>query len=177
MNEQWNLDPIYKGFSDPEFSGDIQALERAAAGFNEFVGTLGQKTALSGLQLGIAYLEEITQVAMKLATYAELCQSTNTRNSEAGSRFGQIMQILSTTAGAEAAWKQWAAELPDLAQLVAEDPQMTECDTRPNKNSSGGWMLCANHFSCIHHRTLRRRHMSDKLRQMFRNEIDIRRTA
>ena len=71
-------------------------------------------------------LNEYHATAMKLATYAQLRQSTNTRDTEAGSRFGQVMQLLSTTAGAEATWKQWAAEIPNLCQLAAGEEILKE---------------------------------------------------
>ena len=31
MNEVWNLDPIYAGFSDPAFEADLAALKEAGA--------------------------------------------------------------------------------------------------------------------------------------------------
>ena len=62
----------------------------------------------------------------KLAEYASLRQSTNTRDSEAGSRLGQIMQLMSATAGAQTAWQQWATALPNLMELVTEDESLKD---------------------------------------------------
>ena len=126
MNAQWNLDPIYKDFSDPAFEEDRKALEAAAAGFNTFTGTLESLDSQNGLIQGIRWLERINRLAMKLATFAQLRQSTNTRDTQAGSRLGQILQILSTTAGAEAAWKSWAASLPELMELVDKEETLKE---------------------------------------------------
>ena len=120
MNDTWNLDPIYQGFEDPAFDNDRKALEEAAAGFNAFTAGLDAASGVEGLTQGIDWMEKINKLAMKLATYAQLRQSTNTRDTQAGSRLGQILQILSTTAGAEAAWKSWAASLPDLMELVEQ---------------------------------------------------------
>ena len=36
MNEVWNLDPIYRGFDDPAFERDMQALKAAVSGLEAF---------------------------------------------------------------------------------------------------------------------------------------------
>ena len=43
MNDVWNLDPIYKGFDDPQFASDLQELKKAIAGFAELTGSLEEK--------------------------------------------------------------------------------------------------------------------------------------
>jgi len=126
MNDQWNLERIYRDFSDPAFEADQAALAAAAEGFNAFSGKLNTLDGKTGLIQGISWLEQINQTAMKLATYAQLRQSTNTRDTQAGSRLGQILQLLSTIAGAEAAWKSWAAELPELMNIVEEETTLRE---------------------------------------------------
>ena len=126
MNEVWNLDPIYKGFDDPAFAADMQTLRRCVAEYNTFAAGLDSLGALDGLKQGIAWEEKITDTAMRLAEYASLRQSANTRDTEAGSRMGQIMQILSGTAGAQTAWKQWATALPDLMEQVQGDEELKE---------------------------------------------------
>ena len=126
MNEFWNLDPIYKGFDDPAFSADMDALRACVADYNAFVGTLSTLSPLEGLRAGIAWEEKIMNLVMKLANYASLRQSTNTRDPESGSRLGQIMQLMSATAGAQTAWKQWATALPDLMDLVKADEDLAD---------------------------------------------------
>ena len=126
MNEVWNLDVIYKGFEDPAFAADMDALRNAAKGFNEFAAGLAGMDAKEGLKKGIGWIEVLTTSAMKLGTYAQLRQATNTRDSEAGSRLGQVMQLISATAGSEAVWKQWAAEVPGLMGIVKGDELLAE---------------------------------------------------
>ena len=126
MNEFWDLSKLYKGFDDPSFAADMDALKEMTAGYNAFAAGIAGMDALDGLKQGIAWEEQLTEKAMKLATYAQLRQSTNTRDSEAGSRLGQIMQLLSTTAGAQATWKEWAAKQPGLMELVQGDEVLKE---------------------------------------------------
>ena len=124
MNEFWNLDPIYTGFDDPTFETDMAALRQTAADYAEFAQKLPGMAAIDGLKQGIALEEKLTATAMKLAEFAQLRQCINTRDSEAGSRLGQVMQILSGTAGAQTAWKQWATALPDLMEVVQADTDL-----------------------------------------------------
>ncbi len=126
MNEVWNLDPIYKGFDDPAFAADMESLRQCVADYNAFSASLAEQAPLDGLRAGIAWEEKITMLAMKLAGYASLRQSTNTRDAEAGSRMGQIMQQLSATAGAQTMWKQWATALPNFMELVKADENLRD---------------------------------------------------
>ncbi len=126
MNEVWNLDKLYRGFGDPAFDADLRTLRSLVAEYGTFAQGLGSMEAAEGLKEGIRLEEELTAVAMKLYEYASLCQSTNTRDNEAGSRLGQIMQLLSATAGPQASWKDWAAKQENLQALVQEDPVLKE---------------------------------------------------
>ena len=126
MNEVWDLNPIYQGFDDPAFMEDLQQLRQLAKQYNGFVAELEQLSSLEGLKQGIVWQEKLTALAMKLFDFAQLRQATNTRDSQAGSFMGQTMQILSTTAGAEANWKAWAAAQPGLMELVRGEEALRE---------------------------------------------------
>lgn len=126
MNECWNLDTMYKGFEDPAFDADMAKLEKLVEGYNAFCADLSGATPLEGLNQGIEWKEQISELANKLAEYASLRQSTNTRDTQAGSRLGQIMQLLSTTAGANATWAQWVTDLDGLMDLVRGDENLKD---------------------------------------------------
>ncbi len=124
MKGTWNLDPIYLGFDDPAFGQDMEALRNAVDRIAAFTQTLADADPAEGLRKGIALEEEITDLAEKLLGFASLRQSVNTKDPDAGSRMGQIMAILSATAAPEAAFKDWASKLPDLMELVNNDPKL-----------------------------------------------------
>ena len=126
MNEVWNLNPMYRGFDDPAFSADMAALKTMTEDYAAFAKKLPELDALTGLTEGIAWEEKLTELGRKLASYAQLRQAADTRNSECGSRLGQIFQLLSATAGPEAAWKEWAAKQPDLLELISGDRVLKE---------------------------------------------------
>ena len=118
MNFNWNLDTIYQGFEDPAFEQDLSALQKALDAFTGFTNNLPSQAPADALVKGISLLENINALAEKLATYALLRQTADTRDASVSSRLGQIMNLISAGAGPEAAFKDWAAKLPDLAELV-----------------------------------------------------------
>lgn len=126
MNEVWNLDPIYQGFDDPAYQEDMNKLSALANEFTQFADNLSDGTPLENLKKGIALMENLEALAGKLAEYASLRQSTNTRDSEAGSKLGQIMQIFGLTAGPQALFQEWAAKLPNLIELATGDASLKE---------------------------------------------------
>ena len=126
MKDTWNLDVIYRGFDDPAFAADLQAMQDVVKNFAVFAEGLEELDTLEGLRQGIAWEEKLVLLGRKLAFYAQLRQSVNTRDSECGSRLGQVLQLFSAAAGAEAAWKQWAANREDLMEAVSRDEVLKE---------------------------------------------------
>ena len=121
MNDVWNLDPIYKGFDDPAYAADMAAMGETAKELENFAAQLQEVEPLDGLRKGIALQERFSDLINKLAGYASLRQSANTRDSDAGSRMGQIMAVYSTVAAPMAAYQDWASKLPNLMELVEQD--------------------------------------------------------
>ena len=126
MNEVWNLSRIYDTFADPAFASDMDELKALAEGFGAFAQELDSLDPIDGLRRGIDYVEKISALANKLGLYAMLLQSANTRDAEAGSWLGRIMNVVSDTAGPEAAFKDWAAKLPNLMELVCGDENLKD---------------------------------------------------
>ena len=121
MNEVWNLDPIYKGFTDPAFEADICAAKELLAKYTAFTGALVEKEPAEALHDGILLQERLSELAGKLGLFASLRQSTNTRDGEAASQMGRLMALYSGMAGPDAAFADWASKLPNLMELVEAD--------------------------------------------------------
>ena len=126
MNEVWNLDPIYKGFDDVAFEADMASLKEKVTAINAFAEKLPDMTALEGLTEGISLQESFSELVGKLAGYASLRQAANTRDSEAGSRMGQVMALYSGVAAPFAAFKDWASKLPNLMEVVKNDENLKD---------------------------------------------------
>ena len=126
MNDIWNLDPIYKGFDDPAYSADMAALKELVEKIQMMAAQLPEMEKLQGLKQGIVLQEQFSELVSKLAGFASLRQAANTRDPEAGSRMGQVMQLYSGVAAPLAAWKDWAAKVENLQELVAGDTDLKD---------------------------------------------------
>ncbi len=126
MNEVWNLDPIYKGFDDPAFAADMDALKAEVEKINATVAQLSSLEPIDGLRQGIALQERFSALVGKLAGYASLRQVANTKDSSAGSQMGRIMGLYSGVAAPFAAFKDWASKLPNLMELVEHDENLKD---------------------------------------------------
>ena len=126
MNEVWDLSPIYQGFDDPAFDADMQALKAQVERITALAEALPQAEPVDGLTQGIELQEQFSVLISKLAGYASLRQAADTRDSEAGSRMGQIMQLYSGVAAPFAAFKDWAAKIPNLMDLVKGDDNLKD---------------------------------------------------
>ena len=104
----------------------MEKLEKLVKDYAAFAGELVGQTPLDGLKKGIALEEALTVLTAKLGEYASLRQSVNTRDAEAGSRLGQVMQRISGAAGAQAQWREWVSKIPDLMVLVAGDETLKD---------------------------------------------------
>lgn len=97
MKGTWNLDPLYKGFDDPAFAADMQAMQETVNKIVAFAATLETAEPIEALRTGIALEEGISALAGKLAGYSHLRQAANTKDAEAGSRMGQTDNSLKLT--------------------------------------------------------------------------------
>ena len=126
MNQVWNLDPIYKGFEDPNFEKDMTALAQSVAQVKTFADDLSAQQPLEGLKEGIRLQEDCVNLINKLAGYASLRQAADTKNPEAGSQMGRVMSLYSELASPLAAMQDWASKLPDLMDLVTGDEDLKD---------------------------------------------------
>ena len=126
MNEVWNLDPIYRGFDDPAFEADFSALKQQIAAFDAFTLTLGAEDTLAALRQGITMQEDLVHVANKLGLYSSLRQSANTRDAAAASAMGRFLAVIGDVAAAQARFKDWAAKVPGLMDLVRGDEDLRD---------------------------------------------------
>ena len=99
----WNLDILYTGFDTEEFKGDMKTMEElipSCARLAEMADKMDGKSLL------IEYInlsESLSSLTNKLAIYANLRYSANTRDTEAASMLGRIMSSVSATAAPMAA--------------------------------------------------------------------------
>ena len=99
MKEVWNLQGMYTGFDDPQFTGDLAEFKGIVQSAQTFAGQLKDMQPLEGLRRGIALEEKFMELAEKLVVYAMLRQAADSRDQEAGSSVGLPLRRLPLKAG------------------------------------------------------------------------------
>ena len=119
MNDVWDLTPLYKGFDDPAYQADLQALKQVVQEFRELAAELPTVEPTEGLCRGIGLQERLNDLST-LFSYASLRAATDAKDTTPGSYMGQLMSIRSGMAAPMAAFNQWAVALPNLMELVQQ---------------------------------------------------------
>jgi len=81
--QEWNLSDLYRGFDDPQFTQDLQALQQKSAEFRQNYRTKVSQLTPEEIARCLQQLEEISQTSGYLSTFPTLILSADTRNTEA----------------------------------------------------------------------------------------------
>ena len=125
MNEVWNLDKLYKGFDDPAYARDLQALQQLLSEYKALIPQLPQLPPVEGLRRGIQLQEKLSDLSV-VGSYASLRSATDATDPEPGSYMGRFMAIRSGFAAPSAEFNEWALSLPDLMELVRGDEYLKD---------------------------------------------------
>ena len=126
MQDRWNLDILYKGFDDAEFSRDIEKLTEA---INDFTALSLRAEELEPKELLTSFIEcdkKLTELAEKLIIFANLRYSANTADNDAASYLGKLMGMLSGTAAPTARIGKVIAKTPDLEKIIKTSELLEE---------------------------------------------------
>ena len=123
---KWNLDILYTGFDTEEYKGDLQKLEALIPELSDIAGGCHNMSAADFLTKYIKTNEELTELIEKLAIYANLRYSANTRDTDAASMLGRIMQMMSATAAPVAVIEKAISEIDNLEEVINNTPALTE---------------------------------------------------
>ncbi|MBE6943326.1 MAG: peptidase M3 [Ruminococcaceae bacterium] len=124
MNGRWNLEVIYKGFDDPAWLQDFENLQNMLRDFCAFAENIDSADPAVALPENMKRQEEIESLIMKMGTYANLRQSQDTRDGDAGSQMGRLMAAYSTVAAPIAKVEKWISNIPNLVEIVEGDPTL-----------------------------------------------------
>ncbi len=120
MDTKWNLDRLYKGFDDPAWQADIEALEKAYACFKDAVYEAEEKADKPAVEAVLSAMEEIQKLSGKLGLFAGLRQAVNSRDSEAMAQTARLMKLRSAGAADRAKAKKALGGIEDLDALSAD---------------------------------------------------------
>ena len=126
MEKRWNLDILYRGFDDKEFSADIKKLSSLIAEISDFAD---KAATLDRREMLIEYVErhiKLSEIVNKLIIFANLRYSANTADVEAASYLGRLMGMVSETAAPSAKLSKLIAGFENLEELIASSPLLKE---------------------------------------------------
>ena len=116
--DRWDLTVLYNGFDDPKYKEDMAALEAAVVEYKEFADRIDTLADEDAAREYIAYNERIVGYIGDIMAYADLSYAQNTKDSEASSMLGRVLDIVSRTAAPEAVCKKRLALIEDVAALT-----------------------------------------------------------
>ncbi len=122
----WDLSILYDGFDTPEYRADLQKLGELAPELAALAGRVGELAPADLVTEYIRLNEALSELTEKLAIYASLRSSANTRDSEANSMLGRIMALTSTLSAPSAVIEKAISEIDDLEGLVDSTPALAE---------------------------------------------------
>lgn len=126
MNERWDLTPIYTGLEAPEFAATLEKLDETVKSLEAFAKKLPRQDHKAALPEALDLEEQLVKLVNKLAGYASLEQSADTRNSAAMSAMGRVIALDAASAAPLAAIKEWIGSLEDLDALTEQDPVLKD---------------------------------------------------
>jgi len=123
---KWNLDILYTGFDTEEYKSDLKRLEALIPELCAIADGYANMSAEEFLTKYIKTNEELSETIEKLAIYANLRYSANTRDTDAASMLGRIMQMMSATAAPGAVIEKAISEIDDLEEVIDSTPALKE---------------------------------------------------
>ena len=123
---KWNLDILYTGFDTVEYQNDLARLKELIPELVTFADGCKNMSAEALLTEYVKKSEEMSELVEKLAIYANLRYSANTRDTDAASMLGIIMQSMSATAAPNAVIEKAISEIEDLDGVIESTPTLKE---------------------------------------------------
>lgn len=123
---KWDLSILYSGFDDPKYSSDIEELSARSKSLSDLAAKVGE---LDKKELMISYVKEseaISTLISKLAIFANLRYSANTKDTDAASALGKVMNIAAGTARADTVIKAAIAGEAKLPEMIKSVPELSD---------------------------------------------------
>ena len=126
MKDTWSLDKLYLGYDDPQFNADLEALKADIETMKEMASSLSHDNELETLKAIVAIQESSKAKVMKLYSFIELKQATNTSDAESVGYGEIITKIINSSAKPQATFDRYVAECEKLNEYIASDEYLKE---------------------------------------------------
>ncbi len=127
MNNEWNLDILYKGYEDSTFLSDLHKLECVCENMNQLASEIQkveERVNRNTVNQIFNLWEEKMQLEECLVVYCSLRQSTDTSNVQSASYLGLISQKTSECAKAESIFKKYLSKIENVEEFVTGDERL-----------------------------------------------------
>ncbi|MBQ1931857.1 MAG: peptidase M3, partial [Lachnospiraceae bacterium] len=130
MNQEWSLDPLYKGYDDPDFIRDMNLVPAKIEEFRKVVASLGQGDVKDDLIACLKAQEELEAFSYRLMLFLNLKQSVNSADEQAASGMAKVGMRMSTLGKDFTVAEKWIASIEDLQAVIDSDPFLKEYEYR-----------------------------------------------
>ncbi len=118
---QWDLSILYNGIDTEEFQNDLLSLDQAIENKQALAEKCDTCDSLSLILDYIKASEKMSELASKLIIYLNLRYSANTKDVQAASMLGVIMNKMSCTAAADTKLCKSIAEIGNLEEIIESE--------------------------------------------------------
>ncbi len=125
MKTQWNLDVLYKGFSDPAYEEDLKKAEAAYGTLHEAV-TMDDEDPAKKIEAILLAEENISALFGKLGNYIGFRQSTNTKDGQVMAEMARLMRLRASGAEDYAAARKILGQAEDVDALAEKSPVIAD---------------------------------------------------
>ena len=122
INKEWDLTPLYTGFDDPAYARDLEALQATVEEIRGIPALQGTMEPADYLVKALTLEEKVNDLGTRMANYANLRSSTNTRDGEAVSALSKLMQLFSECSAPSASLQSYIGKLENLEEIIASHP-------------------------------------------------------
>ena len=124
MNENWDLDILYKGFSDPAYEADIAECEAEFKRFKEILDHSEGADTLYCTEAILSSMEKGTTLMNRLFSYASLRQSVATDDGEVMAQNARLMRMYAEVAGDMARSTKYLGRIENAETLAKQSEKI-----------------------------------------------------
>ncbi len=126
MYNEWSLDVFYKGIDDPEFSKDIEKLEKAVGKYKELIASLTYDDPTKTLREIIDLKEMTAVVGRRLMGYMSLRRSTNSSDTEVSPYQTKLSRLMASTAKENVMFEKYVGGIEDIDAVISKDEVLSQ---------------------------------------------------
>ncbi|OON96236.1 MAG: oligoendopeptidase F [Candidatus Epulonipiscioides saccharophilum] len=129
MSTNWNLDVLYKGFSDPNFLADLENVDGVISKFSDTIDTLLSSSDLCTEEKLNIYIDALISLYThigKLSTFLSLSISVDSNNDLAQKFRVQLSTKISRIKEPVTRMEDFICQIPDLHSLISNSAKLKE---------------------------------------------------